>query len=713
MDRENNTQAGLSLYFMEDNPIEAVLLKDHGSDSVRMNYSFRKMFSLPDLKLMDDVFAEIIEKNDDLFLLKERILNPDNNLFDKPVKITRDGRLYNFYIYYNRDYNTVIIHARDMAEFEKLAAQLDDYAGGLVQNIFDLEISQRKLIQSGERLSKQLKATTELGLTTYESFKNTRAVFRVFTELSASTLDVERCGIWLLEENGERLRCADLFTAAEPAHTSGLSFLSRSNPEIFKAVKTDRILKADDAVNNPSTNGLNRSYLEPNGITSILLASIVLNGKVAGIVSFEHTGNIRKWEEDECGFAVIFADHVTRILSDVEKNTLESQLIQSQKMETIGTLVGGLAHDFNNLLGGIVGSLSLLKIGYKDMEEGELLKYFNIMENASGRATDLVKQLLAVASKQDLVMVPVDLNLAINHIVKISKNTFDKSVEIKYHYYETPAVAFADPIQIEQVLLNLCINACHAITIMRDDDPHGGTITVNIRKLHADELFLQSHPEAIETDYWVISIEDTGVGMSRKTLDHIFEPFFTTKKNTRIKGSGLGLTMVYNIIHDHSGFIEVYSEISKGSVFSVYLPVLEQEYIEKNKAAGNEIIYGEGTILVIDDEELIRVTTRKMLQASGYRVILAENGDEGIRIFREKHDEIKAIILDMAMPKKSGRDSFFEMKKFDPGVRVLLATGYKHDERSEEIIKSGVKGFIQKPYTIAELSRAISDVIKS
>jgi len=250
------------------------------------------------------------------------------------------------------------------------------------------------------------------------------------------------------------------------------------------------------------------------------------------------------------------------------------------------------------------------------------------------------------------------------------------------------------------------------MTVMREnEETRGGTITIDIRKIEADEHFMKSHPEARQSDYWIISVEDTGIGMNKKTMDRIFEPFFTTKKNTKIKGSGLGLTMVYNIIHDHNGFIDVNSELNRGTVFNVYLPVLEQEYVKKSKKIENEIIYGDGTILIIDDEELIRVTTKKMLQTSGYKVITADNGEEGVRIFKENHNEIIAVILDMAMPKKSGRDSFFEMKDYDPDVKVLLATGYKHDERSEEIIKSGVKGFIQKPYTICELSRAIYKVI--
>jgi signal transduction histidine kinase/CheY-like chemotaxis protein len=714
MKSDTDRNSNLSLYFMEDNPVEAILIKDSRSSSVLMNHIFKKMFSIGDIKTIDDTLKIIIDKDSDRELLSEKINSLDNISSDKPVKIFKNGRLYHFYVYYHSEYELVIVHARDMAEYEKLTSQLDDYAQGLVQNIFDLEISQRKLIKSRNRLSRQLKASTDLGLTTYESYKNTKAVFRIFTEIAASAIEIERCGIWILEDNGDTLRCMDMFSSSGSQHISDIIFSTRTSPEIFKALKSDRLMKADSTDNNDPAKELYGNYMKPNGITSILIATIMLKGKTAGVVTFEHAGNTRIWEDDENGFAVIFADHAARILSDVEKNMLESQLIQSQKMETIGTLVGGLAHDFNNLLGGIVGSLSLLRYNSKNIKENELEKYLNIMENASDRATDLVKQLLSVASKQDLAMAPVDLNIAVSHVVKISKNTFDKSVAIECHYPDKPAVTNADPIQMEQVLLNLCINAYHSMTVMRDDDEQpGGSLTIDIRKIHADEHFRQAHTEACEADYWIISIEDTGIGMNKKTIDRIFEPFFSTKKNSKIRGSGLGLTMVYNIIHDHGGFIDVYSEPGTGSVFNIYLPVFEQECVETINETEKNIISGEGLILIVDDEELIRETTKSILQTAGYNIILAENGEEGVQIFKDKYKDITAVILDMAMPKKSGRETFYEMKKIDPEVKILLATGYKHDERSEEIIKSGIKGFIQKPFTIYSLSEAINKVIKS
>ena len=253
MSMEKDKTAGLSLYFMEDNPVEAILIKDASSDSVLMNHIFKKMFSLPDVKTIDETLKLISDRNEDVEILLNRIRSLDNTLSDKPLKIIRNGKAYNFYVYYHSDYGLVIIHARDVSEVEKLTSQLNDYARGLVQNIFDLEISQRKLIKSRNRLNRQLKASTELGLTVYESYKNTKAIFRIFTEIAASTLDVERCGIWLLEDNGEKLRCTDLFMMSSSQHIADIIFKSKTNPEIFRLIKSERVLKIEDAYSNAAT----------------------------------------------------------------------------------------------------------------------------------------------------------------------------------------------------------------------------------------------------------------------------------------------------------------------------------------------------------------------------------------------------------------------------------------------------------------------------
>ena len=402
-------------------------------------------------------------------------------------------------------------------------------------------------------------------------------------------------------------------------------------------------------------------------------------------------------------------------LDDVtELEHKEQQLRQAQKMESIGTLAGGLAHDFNNVLAAILGNLSLLQYKLRspqNLSATEMGEYLSRMETAGQRAVDMVRQLLTLSRRQQTDLVPVDLNLSLKHVRKIGENTFDKSVQVVEHPAPEPAYVLADTTEMEQVLLNLCINAVHAMTIMREAPPWGGTLTVAIEKITADPVFQKKHPEATDRAYWRISVNDTGVGMDTKTAAKIFDPFFTTKEQG--KGTGLGLAMVYNIVHQQQGFIDVYSEPGLGSTFNVYLPVLVREGEALAAMQPPTIVQGEGLILVVDDDELVRSMAEEVLRAVGYTVLTATNGQEGVDLYRQHQERIKAVLLDMAMPVMSGREAFIEMQKIHPGVKVLLASGFRKDNRVDEILQLGVKDFLQKPYTITSLALAIRKVIDS
>jgi two-component system, cell cycle sensor histidine kinase and response regulator CckA len=295
----------------------------------------------------------------------------------------------------------------------------------------------------------------------------------------------------------------------------------------------------------------------------------------------------------------------------------------------------------------------------------------------------------------------------------ICSNSFDKSIELNTIYYHEKAITKADSTQMEQVLLNLCINSLHAMTIMRKDNiAQKGVLTIVVDKVYIDKNSINVFPEAKEGNYWTLSVHDTGVGMDNNTISKVFDPFFSKKSDG--KGTGLGLTIAYSIIRQHKGFIKIYSELNIGTAFHVYLPVLENDMESKpNNELGQEIPRGSGLILVIDDEEPIRRIAKDILEESGYKVILAKDGQEGIEIFKNQHNNISAVLLDMIMPKKSGLIAFSEMKEIDKNLKVLLASGYKYDERVQEAMHQGVKEFIQKPYTFENLALAIAKVIKS
>jgi two-component system cell cycle sensor histidine kinase/response regulator CckA len=414
--------------------------------------------------------------------------------------------------------------------------------------------------------------------------------------------------------------------------------------------------------------------------------------------------------DDQLPKLVLMMDNVT----DIEIK--EQQLRQSQKMETVGTLAGGLAHDFNNVLGGIIGTISLYK--YKlskkhKITQKEIEKYYNTIEESANRASDMVQHLLSLTRKQEFSFIPTDLNFIIKNTVKICKNTFDKSIDINARYVKETALAYADPTQLEQSLLNLCINASHAMTIMRQEgEKYGGSLNICLEKVETDQEFLKLHPGTEKgEDYWVISVQDAGIGMNAQTLAKIFDPFFTTKGKNN--GTGLGLAMVYNIIKEHKGSIDVYSQEGIGTTFNIYLPALKQKVQTKINRQSESILRGEGVILVVDDEEIMRQTAKSILEECGYQVILAEDGEEAVKIYRKKHPQIKVVLLDMVMPKMSGKQAYLEMTKIKKDVKVLLASGFRKDSRVDSILGLGVKSFIQKPYALGKLANSIHQVINS
>ncbi|MDA3900361.1 MAG: PAS domain S-box protein [Spirochaetes bacterium] len=399
------------------------------------------------------------------------------------------------------------------------------------------------------------------------------------------------------------------------------------------------------------------------------------------------------------GVVLVFRD-------ETEKIRNENQLIQSQKMEAVGTLAGGLAHDFNNVLSGIIGTASLLKNRLLNEEETEkdlLLNYISLIEQSGEQAASIVRQLLTISHKQDFVFTTIDLNRSIKTVVEMAKTTFDRSVNISTTYLDTPALINADNNQIEQVFLNLCINATHAMTTMRPKgDQWGGSLTITLTQT--------DDPDGKFEDGLIkITIQDTGVGIKKSDMEKIFTPFFTTKDKG--KGSGLGLSMVYNIISKHRGSIHVYSEENSGTTISILFPRIGSSTAPRPKKHKKMTIEkGSGLILVIDDEEILRTTSQAMLEECGYQVITAHTGDEGIKLYTENRDKINGIILDMIMPGMSGKETFEKLKEIDPSVKVILSSGFKHDERIQSVMESGILDFIQKPYSLPELSAKIKNM---
>jgi nitrogen-specific signal transduction histidine kinase/ActR/RegA family two-component response regulator len=392
---------------------------------------------------------------------------------------------------------------------------------------------------------------------------------------------------------------------------------------------------------------------------------------------------------------------VVLILNDVsEKKLREAQLRQAQKMESIGTLAAGVAHDFNNLLMGIQGYASLMLLSTDSANPFfEMLKG---IEKQVQRGSRLTRQLLGYARKGKYEIRPLDLN----RLVKETSETFGRTrKEITIHR-ELGADMFpvqADQEQIEQTLFSLYVNAADAM-------PGGGDLFLQTMNTTHNEMKGRLY-DPKPGNYVRLSVIDTGTGIEKSIMAKIFDPFFTTKEMGR--GTGLGLASVYGIVKGHGGYIDVDSEMGRGTTFRIYLPETEQVLKEKGSGAGNvnEIPKGEGTVLLVDDEDVMLDVGRQMLEAMGYSVIVSHDGGEAIELYEENKDAIDVVMLDIVMPNMGGGEAFDRLREINPDVKVILSSGFSIDSEAAEILACGCDGFIQKPFNLKELSKKLKQIL--
>ncbi|MEW6066954.1 MAG: PAS domain S-box protein [Nitrospirota bacterium] len=383
-----------------------------------------------------------------------------------------------------------------------------------------------------------------------------------------------------------------------------------------------------------------------------------------------------------------------------DRKKLEEQLLQAQKMEAVGQLAGGIAHDFNNILTAIIGFGNLLK-----MEMGThdpLSNYVTQILNSAERAANLTHALLAFSRKQIINPRPINLNRIIIALEKLLSRIIGEDIELSTLLTDKELFVMADSTQMEQVLMNLAANA-------RDAMPDGGSLTIRTEIVQFDYEYIKAHGYGKPGHYALISIEDTGQGMDASTRERIFEPFYTTKDVG--KGTGLGLAMVYGIIKQHDGYINVYSEPGKGTTFKIYLPLIKSKTEEEKIADLHVVTTGTETVLVAEDDKQVRALIKHVLEGSGYQVMEAEDGEEAMRIFNENKDKIQLLILDVIMPKKNGKEVYDEIKKIRPDIKAIFTSGYN----AEIIHKKGILekgfGFVIKPSSPQELLKKVREVL--
>ncbi|MBW2219940.1 MAG: PAS domain S-box protein, partial [Deltaproteobacteria bacterium] len=380
-----------------------------------------------------------------------------------------------------------------------------------------------------------------------------------------------------------------------------------------------------------------------------------------------------------------------------EKAKLEAQLQQAQKMESMGTLAGGIAHDFNNLLMGIQGRASLMMMDVDSSHPYN--EHLKGIEDYVKSAADLTKQLLGFARGGKYEVKAIDLNKLIINQNRMFGRT-RKEINIQEKFEKDLWATEVDQGQIEQVLLNLYVNSWQAM-------PGGGDLYVQTENIVIDESF--NRPYHVEQGKYVkVSVTDTGVGMDEATQQRIFDPFFTTKEMGR--GTGLGLASVYGIIKSHGGSIDVFSEKGEGTTFNIYLPASEKEIV-KEKKPQEEVLKGAETTLLVDDEDMILDVGRGIMEKLGYKVLTAKSGEEAIGVYEKNHDKIDMVILDMVMPGMGGGETYDKLKEINPGIKVLLSSGYSINGQASEILDRGCNGFIQKPFNVTDLAKSIRKVL--
>ncbi len=418
------------------------------------------------------------------------------------------------------------------------------------------------------------------------------------------------------------------------------------------------------------------------------------------LIPVEVTANYIEFDGKEYNCASA-RDITERKRAEEESRLLQSQLIQAQKMEALGFLAGGIAHDFNNLLTGILGYANLLC--HKEGIDPEVSKAAGAIQRASERASHLTAQLLGFARKGKNLNVPVDLGRIVAAVIGLLERTLDRRIRIVTSFRPEGGCVPGDPSQLDQVVMNLVVNACDAM-------PEGGRLKITTERVTLDEAFCREREGIAPGDHLLLTVADNGTGIPRENLERIFDPFFTTKPQG--KGTGLGLSMVFGIVRNHGGCVDVRSEIGTGTEFQVYLPeCVARATREAGPTIASALPRGRGKVLLVDDQEAVREVARDMLAALGYEVITACDGLEGVTRYRELWREIDLVVVDMVMPNLSGGDCFRRMKEINPKARVVLSSGYSMEGAVQDVMKEGILAFIQKPYRLEELSRVVGTAV--
>ncbi len=554
----------------------------------------------------------------------------------------------------------VVVHSQD--EIGSLAGSFNDMSGKIKALIGQLESQQNSLEQMVHQRTQELQRSNQSLRTTLDS-------------IGDAVIATDADGVVVMINP----------VAEKLTGWSRREALGRPLPDVFHIVKGQNRALAENPVRRVLATGETVALANDR----ILLARDGKEYQVADSAAPIRSGPER---QDVVGVVLVFRD-VT------EEYAVQKKLNQRNKMDAIGQLAGGVAHDFNNMLGGIATATELLtrKVGGTDQRVDH---YLEIIKQATSRAANLTTRLLTFSRKRELSVTGLSLHEVIDEAVAILSQTIDKSIQIIVNKNAPNDCLEGDSSDLQNAIMNLAINGSHAM-------PGGGELTLETINRRLDDAYCGNSLFNLEPGEFIqFTVRDTGSGIAPENLEKIFEPFFTTKEPG--KGTGLGLASVYGTVINHRGAISVESEVGQGSVFRIYLPCSNRSVrVEKSN---RELLSGSGRILLVDDEELIRSSGKYLLEELGYEILLASNGAEALKIFKDQHERIDLVITDMIMPKMSGRELFLQMKEIDQDCKIVISSGYTK-ENIDDLQQLGLTGFVGKPFSGLELSQLISSVL--
>jgi len=524
---------------------------------------------------------------------------------------------------------------------------------------------------------------------------------RQAVELGRTRLGFSRLGLWFLDnvqtQDMVAIPVRGAFGTSVTGETTDERSLSHETDETFAAlIREGKTLYYDKGP-------LYGAEREQVGVGTKAMAFLWDGARVTGALSADDLLNPGSLTKEQAEILVLYAATIGHLCSrkhaEAKREQLEEQLRHAQKMEAVGQLAGGVAHDFNNILQVILGNVDMV---LADIDDPETRQPLEEVFQAAGRAADLTRQLLAFSRRQVIRPANLDLNKLVEGILKMIDRAIGEHINLRFRPDRHLGTIYADPGQIEQIVINLCINA-------RDAMPIGGTLTIETENVTIGPDYLNTHQWATQGRYVLLTVTDTGHGIDEATRAQIFEPFFTTKGVGR--GTGLGLATVYGIVQQHNGHIQVYSEPGKGTAFKIYIPIVESPPQEIHEKIVEPIVGGTETILVAEDEQMVRNLVTNMLQNAGYTVLAASDGEEAIRVFDQHADSIALALLDVVMPKLGGREVMDHIQAHTSTIPFLFSSGYSENAvHTNFVIEEGLH-LISKPYGKNELLRAVRKLL--